>query len=150
MQQQIVSGFEMVEMAAERVSGQSRDRAAAQVLPPKWSTGAMLDLLLKPTIAADDEEGGDRARLAPHVLRFHRRAPPEASNSSESVQNNNNNRPVGSRVPKPFVKSWHCWRFCSVVYSKASSFRNRGVEAPALISKIEGEIELPPALNFLD
>ena len=35
-------------------------------------------------------------------------------------------------------------------YSKASSFRNRGVEAPALISKIEGEIELPPALNFLD
>ena len=36
------------------------------------------------------------------------------------------------------------------VYSKAWSFRNRGVEAPDLISKIEGEIELPPALTFLD
>ena len=38
----------------------------------------------------------------------------------------------------------------SLIYSKAWSFRNRGVEAPALISKIEGEIELPTALNFLD
>ena len=76
-----------------------------------------------------------------------------------------------ARVPQTFGRQYHeppfgrmirllarigCLSTCehdkslSTMYSKASSFRNRGVEAPALISKIEGEIELPPALNFLD